>query len=363
MTDTPLVAQACVPFADPLAMAKSLCAHFTEHATVTPTPAGGVIESPFGRAELRAQGGHLHLRAEGRDATALYVVRNALAEHLAHFAAADLPAFAWSGAAPAPRVIPFFREMRVVGARQVTPRMRRVTLEGGEVGGFEADAGLHVRLLIPPAGREPVWPTPAPDGRTLWPKGADELVRRVYTVRRVDRAAGTIDIDMVLHEDAPGAGWAASARPGQRVGVMGPGGGLPPEVDWHVLAGDETALPVIARIAEGLPAGRKVVAIIEVADAGEEQPIATRADLDLRWLHRDGAPAGTTDLLERALRDMAWPGEGRGHVLVGCEHRAARSIRGWLTGERGMAKKDAHVAAYWRLGRGGDTAAEEQHRD
>lgn len=366
MTESPLVTEARVKLADPLAMAERLCAHFVEHATVTRTDRGGVIESSFGRAELRAANGHLHLRAEGLDATSLYVVRNALAEHLAMFVGEAMPAFAWSGEVGAQRAIPFFREMRVLGTRQVTPKMRRVTLAGGDVAAFEDGAGLHVRLLIPPKGRTPVWPSAAPDGRTLWPKGEDALIRRVYTVRRVDRAAGSIDVDMVLHEDdhgAPGSAWAATAQPGDPVGVMGPGGNLPPAADWYVLAGDETALPVIARIAESLPAGCRVHALIEVADAAEEQPILSRADLRLSWLHREGAPAGSTDLLERALHAMDWPAQGRGHVLAGCEHRAARAIRALLAGERGMAKKDVHVAAYWRLGRGGDTADEEQDRE
>lgn len=370
MTETPLITEARVPLADPLAMARKLCAHFVAHGTVTLTDTGGMVESPFGRAVLRADGTHLHLRAEADDDATLYVVRNALVEHLAAFAGEAMPAFTWSGEAAAQRTIPFFREMRVLGSRQLTPRMRRVTLAGGDVAAFEDGAGLHVRLLIPPAGRAPVWPSAAPDGRTLWPKGEDALIRRVYTVRRVDRAAGSIDIDMVLHEDdhaeshsAPGSAWAASAQPGDPVGVMGPGGNRPPEADWYVLAGDETALPVIARIAESLPAGCRVHAFIEVADAAEEQPILSRADLRLSWLHRHGAPAGSTDLLERALRAMDWPAEGSGHVLAGCEHRAARAIRAFLAGERGMAKKDVHVAAYWRRGRSGENAAEEQDRE
>ncbi|MDR6954987.1 NADPH-dependent ferric siderophore reductase [Ancylobacter sp. 3268] len=367
MTERPLVALARVKLADPLGTAQALCAHFVAHGAVTRTPTGGVIDSLFGRAELRAEGAHLHLRAEGADATRLYVVRNALAEHLALLVGEDMPAFAWSGDAPIERAIPFFHAMHVAGTRQITPRMLRVTLAGVDVAAFESGAGLHVRLLIPPKGRAPVWPAAAPDGRTLWPKGADALARRVYTVRRVDRAAGSIDVDMVLHEDgchpAPGSDWAAAARPGDPIGVMGPGGGLPPQADWYVLAGDETALPVIARIAEGLPSGCLVHALIEVADASEEQPIVSKADLRLSWLHRNGAPAGSTDLLERALRGIQWPTDGRGHVLAGCEHRTARAIRAFLVGARGMAKKDAHVAAYWRQGCSSDTAAEEQDRE
>lgn len=361
MTDLPLVTEARVRLDDPLDMARRLCAHFTRHATVTPHAEGGVIESSFGRAEVRAEGGLLHLRAEAADATALYVVKNALAEHLVSFVEAEqktpLPAFEWSGSGADIPTIPFFHPMRVVGARQVTPHMRRLTLAGADVSHFDSSAGLHVRLLIPPAGRAPVWPSAAPDGRTLWPSGKDTLVRRVYTVRAIDHAAGTIDIDMVLHadDDAPGSNWALRARRGDPVGVMGPGGGLPPDADTYVLAGDETALPVISRLVDMLPVRSRVIVFLEVADSAEVQPIAPRPGLSVTWLYREGVPAGRAGLLEAALRAMEWPREGRCYVLAGCEHGAARAIRAFLARERGMAKADTHVAAYWRLGRGGDS--------
>jgi len=247
VTEALFTSRACVRLPDPLKVAQDLCAHFVERAEVAPHEAGGVISGEFGRAELRAEGRNLHMIAQGSDSTTLYVVRSALAEHLFEFAGDDVPAFTWAGETAGEAAIPFFREMRVVGTRQITPHMRRVTL-AGDVAHFDSDAGTHVRLLIPPKDRMPIWPHSAPDGRTVWPKGADTLTRRVHTIRRIDLSRGTLDIDMVLHEDAiaPGSTWAASAQPGDAVGVMGPGGGMPPAADWHVLVGDETALPVIA---------------------------------------------------------------------------------------------------------------------
>jgi NADPH-dependent ferric siderophore reductase len=183
----------------------------------------------------------------------------------------------------------------------------------------------------------------------------------VYTIRRLDTARGTLDIDMVLHTDgdAPGSTWAETAKPGDRVGVMGPGGGNPPHADWYVLAGDETAVPVIARLAEAAPKGQRIIAIIEVADAAEEQAISSQADVTMTWLHRNGARAGSTDLLEHALRGMDWPTVGEGYALVGCEHRAARAIRRYLLDERGMARSSVNAAGYWRFGRNGDSGVEQ----
>lgn len=250
--------------------------------------------------------------------------------------------------------------MVVVGSRLVTKGMRRVTLKGTDVAHFDNGQGLHVRVLIPPAGRVPVWPHAAPDGRTIWPRGEDALTCRVYTIRSIDLEASTLDIDVVLHEDshAPGSDWVANAMPGERVGLMGPGGGRLNPADWYLFAGDETALPAIARMVESLPRDQRAIAIIEVANEGEQQPIVLPPQVELIWLHRNGAAPGSTTLLEDAIRALSWP-QGRGVVMVGCEYGAARAIRTLLRKERGMDKKNCQVAAYWRRGSSGDSVEEQ----
>ena len=51
--------------------------------------------------------------------------------------------------------------------------------------------------------------------------------------------------------------WAAAVRPGDVLVFEGPSGGyLPdPEADWHLMIGDESALPAIAASLEAVPAG------------------------------------------------------------------------------------------------------------
>ena len=362
MTEPMRTAETRISLPNPRAILDKLCAHFTEHGTVTRSDNGGRIENQFGFAALELEPGALHVRAGGVDDTALYVVKSAIADHLVMFANEDVPSFVWSGEATA--AIPFFREMVVVGSHLVTPGMRRVTLRGDDAH-FDNGQGLHVRVLIPPAGRTPMWPHAAPDGRTIWPKGEDALICRVYTVRSIDMQAGALDIDVVQHEDshvpAPGSNWAAGAMAGERVGLMGPGGGMLSPADWYLFAGDETALPVIARMVESLSADQRAIVLIEVANAGEEQPIALPPQVELTWLHRDGAAPGSTSLLEDAIRALYWPpAEGRGVALIGCEHGAARAIRSLLRKERGMDKKDCQVAAYWRRGASGDRVDEQE---
>ena len=80
---------------------------------------------------------------------------------------------------------------------------------------------------------------------------ATQPVVRTLTVRRADPAAREIAIDVVVHGEHGAAGlWAATAEPGQPVYLMGPSGAYAPDpaADWHLLAGDETALPAIEKL-------------------------------------------------------------------------------------------------------------------
>jgi NADPH-dependent ferric siderophore reductase len=142
--------------------------------------------------------------------------------------------------------------------------------------------------------------------------------------------------------------------------MTGPGGGGAAGADWYLLAGDETALPAIGRMLEGLPASAHAVVRIEIADAGEEQPLVSPASLDIAWLHRGAAEAGTTTLLEDAVRAAAFPSDGRRvFAWAGCEHKAFRAIRKFLRAECGLSRDQHLVAAYWRRGFDADMGAGE----
>lgn len=165
-------------------------------------------------------------------------------------------------------------------------------------------------------------------------------------------STGTIDVDFVLHEDAgPGSEFAARARPGDVVGMGGPGGSCAPlDRDWYLLAGDETALPAIARILEALPSSARGVALIEVADAAEEQQIDTKTQIEISWLHRSGAAAGSTDLLSTAVRSVPVPTDGSSmFAWAGCEFEEFKLIRSYIRKERGLSKDDSLIVSYWRV--------------
>lgn len=357
-----LTASAEVQLSSPDEIMRRLCAHFRQFGDVTVEGRCGRIDTGFGIAGVEACERCLKVFAEGRDATALAYVKLAMAENLMLLASADSPKIVWHGDGATGQPLPYFRKMRVVRTAEVTPHMRRITLCGDDLQRF-ANGGLHVRLLFPKRPDGPhVWPVMGEDGRPNWPSTGARPDVRIYTIRGIDVAKGEIEIDFVLHEgDAmPGARFAALAKAGDVVGMTGPGGGTIGGAEWYMLAGDETALPAIGRILGTLPAGAHAVVRIEVSDEGEQQVLKSAASLDLQWLHRNGADAGCTDTLAHAVRNVAWPQDGRSiFAWSGCEYRNFRAIRKYLREDRKLSREQHLAVAYWRRGFDGDNARKE----
>ncbi|MEH3087846.1 MAG: siderophore-interacting protein [Xylophilus ampelinus] len=255
-----------------------------------------------------------------------------------------------------------FRLLDVVAVRRLTPRMIRVTLGGAALDGFRSPGfDDHVKLFFPdPATGRLVLPTAGPDGPVPPADGATPTMRD-YTPRRHDAAAGTLDIDFAVHDAGPATTWAAQAAPGQRLGVGGPRGSflVPTDYAGHLLVGDETALPAIARRLEELPAGGRALVVAEVDGPDEEIAFESRAALEVAWVHRRGAAPGTGDGLLARLRGLELPAEDL-YAWVACESGAAKAIRAHLVAERGVPPKQVKAAGYWRRG---DAAAHDTHGD
>ena len=239
------------------------------------------------------------------------------------------------------------RLLTVVRNERITPRMARITLTGDDLDVFAYAAPEdHVKVFFPAPGAElPVMPTIGPEG--FEPPGPDgpRPIFRDYTVRYVRRDAKEIDIDFALHGHGPGAGWASTARPGQRIGVLGPRGSYlnPLDFDWYLVAGDETALPALGAWLEQLPAGKPVHAYAEVADPAEEQDLVRTADTTLTWLHRSAGQS-----LGAALAEFRAPA-GDGYLWVAGEATALKPIRRHLR-SLGVPREHVEVDGYWKRG-------------
>jgi NADPH-dependent ferric siderophore reductase len=330
---------------------KLLCNRLAETEIETfPTEAGARAELPrgLGTAFLEASPHELLMRAEAGTEQGLSALKFLLGLRLEQVAEAEKPDLVWTGHGCDLTVLPGLREMRVKGVRQVTPLIRRITLGGEDLGRFDA-AAMHVRLLFPPAGLDrPEWPVPGRNGRPVWPPQERCPTQRIYTIRSIDVAAGELDIDFVLHGDeGVASGWAARASVGDLIGMLGPGGAERDDADWYLLAGDETAIPAIARILQRLPAHARGVVLVEVADAQEIQPLAVPPGLDQRWLLREDRHAGHSDLLADAVTAVKPPEQGTILCWLGAEAETARRVRHHWREVLELPREAVISVAYW----------------
>ncbi|MFJ9572930.1 SIP domain-containing protein [Streptomyces bacillaris] len=261
------------------------------------------------------------------------------------------------------------RELTVLRVADVTPGMRRVTLGGPQLHAFHRD-GLdlpalrtegfddHVKFFFAEGDEPPVLP-----GQNVssleWPVDARPLAKD-YTPVRYDPGAGEIHFDFVRHEGGVASSWAQRVKPGEVTWIAGPkmSHGHPEDVDWLLVVGDETALPAIARWLAEMPAGTRARVFIEVAEESHRQELPTDADAVVTWLSRDGAPAGTTDLLEQAVQSMEWL-PGSVYVWAAGEAVTLKGIRRHVSVDRQVPRERMDFTGYWRRAEPAPGAAED----
>ena len=239
---------------------------------------------------------------------------------------------------------------RVMTTEWLTPSMVRVILGGEGLDGYEplqfTDAYLNVAIPPDEAG----YSAPFDLAEVRESRPADEQpVRRRYTVRGFDPDEQLLTLDIVVHGDAGvGGTWAQHAKPGDALVFTGPGGGYRPEpaADWHLLAGDESALPAIARSLETISADAHAVVRLVCDGPDHQLDLHCPGKLDLVWLQRRGEP-GDVDLLPAAIRELDFP-SGRVHAFVHGEADEIRAIRRHLLAERGVQRTDLSCSPYWR---------------
>jgi NADPH-dependent ferric siderophore reductase len=209
----------------------------------------------------------------------------------------------------------------VRSVERLTPRFVRVAVEGDLAGWPEPGAAAHTKLFVPADG---------------------EGVMRTYTVRAWDLAAGSAVFDVYLHPgNGPAARWADAVAPGDRLELGGRNRSTFAPADdarTYLLAGDPSALPAIATCLEVLPAGARATVVAAVPEAADELPLASAAELDVRWLR-----APDDDAFVAAVEDVE-----ADRYWIACEATLMRRLRHALL-ER-APREAVSTRGYWKRG-------------
>ena len=252
---------------------------------------------------------------------------------------------------PRPQIV-----LEVLATSWVSPHLVRVRLGGDGMADFNnnefTDRYVKIWFAKPELDLAPPYDVDALRER-LDP--ADLPVTRTYTVRRVDPDHNWLEIDFVVHGDEGLAGpWARDAKRGDLLAFSGPGGAYrpDPEVDWHLLVGDESAQPAVTAAVEALPAGAVGVAVLEVGGPEEEVVISAPNGVHVQWVHRGGSLPGTTSVLADAVAALPWP-DGRVQVFAHGERESMKALREVFK-QRGVDRQALSLSGYWAYGRSED---------
>ncbi|GAA4506553.1 siderophore-interacting protein [Brevibacterium yomogidense] len=245
--------------------------------------------------------------------------------------------------------------MEVVERSQLSPSLVRLVVGGPGFSTFPTppsiDAYVKIVFAKPELGLEP--PYDLAHLRETLPR-EDIPVTRTYTVREVDETAGTLTLDFVVHGDEGlAAPWARDAQPGDPIVFMGPGGTYSPDptADWHLLAGDLSALPAVGAALEALPADARGYAFLVVDEDGDRIDLTAPAGVEIVWaVGSEGGAA--TDLLATTMQSRTWP-DGRVHVFAHGERESIKRVRALLK-EREVPRDQISISGYWAYGRNED---------
>jgi NADPH-dependent ferric siderophore reductase len=226
------------------------------------------------------------------------------------------------------------RHVEVVRVDATSKNFRSVTFRGESMTDFQS-VGFddHVKFIL---------------------ESAEGEVKRDYTPRRFDPAKGELTIEFFLHEGGVASDWAATAQPGQRAIIAGPRGSLvvPTDYDWHLLIGDDTALPAVARRLEELPSDTVAQVLLFVTDSADRRQLRSRSIFNVSWIY-------SRQELLTAVQQLHLP-SGSGFVWCGAESSISSTVREILVDRKGHDASAIRAASYWRHAA---NTASSSHRD
>lgn len=235
------------------------------------------------------------------------------------------------------------RKLEVIRSKMITPHMLRLTLGGSELEGFPDNSNsayIKLKMTSPPADSD------------------ERPMNRTYTVRDFNAEKLEMDVDFVMHADqGPASDWAQSARPGDKMVIIGPGPKklVDYSADWFLLAGDMSALPAISANIEGMAADAKGHVLFEIIDEADKQELDFPPGLNIQWLVNPHPDRENTQLLN-AVRNVPFS-EGRPSIWIAGEFNSVLAIRSYFKKKRSVERKDIYVSSYWQMGK-----SEDQHR-
>ncbi|WP_062071611.1 siderophore-interacting protein [Demequina sediminicola] len=227
--------------------------------------------------------------------------------------------------------------VNVIDSIDISPNLRRVTLAGDSLSAWEStgqpDEFVHIHI-------------PGPDAAEGWEDDHD--IARHYTIRRWDKPANTILVDVVTHGHGLGASWARDCQPGDTVAISGARGyyGPPEGSTQRLLFADATGIPAVARILEEASAEESFQVIIEVLDERDAIDLPSAAEVNVEWIVAGNGLALSE--IESAMAQLETPSDDT-YIWVACETSASRAARKFVRGQWPRHHSWFRIVGYWHF--------------
>lgn len=249
----------------------------------------------------------------------------------------------------------------VVSKQLLTPHYIRIVLTGDVALFKDASLGANNKIFIPPAGVTKVHMRQFDEATQTWilPNESVRPIMRTYTHRAINLEANELTIDFVNHGDeGPASAWARQAKTGDELGIAMKSKSKPlyPTAEHYVLIGDATALPVISVMLESLPTQVKVVCLLEVPDAADEQTFQTTAQVDMQWIHNAHPEQGSR--LAELAQTLELPKDSSKFAFVAAEFETVKTLRKYFRTELAWQQQEVEAHAYWKKGESENTSAD-----
>ena len=328
-------------------MAEDLLPHIASHARevdlqVQETEGSLVVTLPHARVAFEREQTVMQVRIDAADAVNLHNIREYVLYILDHVSPGIAAEAVWEGDITHSSTPPSFTTATVEKIWRVAPSVLRIEMSCADTRRLAEGKGMHFSLLLPPDETAPIWPQLDENGRTVWPKGKDALHRAVYTFVSLDEDEGRFTFDLFEHEGGRATGWAQTARPGEVVGIMGPGSGdFPPGRDL-LIAGDETALPAIRRILSHSAPDRQGRVLLEVESARDICDLPHPDAMEITWVLREKG----SELWDH-LENTDLPASQDRYVWVAAEKELVRKAKKRFRDQLGLCHDRGYFAYYW----------------
>ncbi len=256
------------------------------------------------------------------------------------------------------------KTIECVRKTRVSPHLLRVTFIGDDLNDFPEKCGAgHLKIFLPNQ-ESGILQLPQRDRETdtvIWPE--HKPVARAYTVRKFRKDEGELDIDFVDHGLAsPGSGWAVNAKPGDKLGLIGPGGPDPmlEPADWHILACDLTGLPAVSAILEELSDDARGEVFIEVESLAEVHELEHPPGVNIHWIEIDFTRPEYC--LANGISTITVP-DNTASVsgFIAGENSSVKECRRYLVKQFGLTKQNLYAIPYWRRGKNEEAYHHERH--